>query len=207
MTIRLLAVDEHPLVRIGLTRVCLEAGDILTVGAAGTSAEAVRSAVANRPTVAVVGLRLPDGDGLSTAVRLRELRADLGVVLLGETDDQALTLGALRAGLSGYVAKSAPSSVLVAAIRTADAQPSRFSSPRLGAALRANQPRLAQLSAREREVLQMLADGTSIAIIATRLRLSDSTVKTYVSRIYGKLHVSNRSQALVAALQQGLLAA
>jgi DNA-binding NarL/FixJ family response regulator len=205
MSITLVTVDDQPLIRLGLAWAVAASGDITVVGEAGTGTEALRLVAERQPTVVTLSVRLPDGDGIGYAARLRGARPDLGVVLLGDTIDDALLLGALDADLSAYVTKSSPASTILSAIRHAASEPHSLTSPGLTAAMRDQSIHNGPLSRRELQVLMMMQEGLSIVAIAERLRLSESTVKTYASRIYGKLHVNNRSQALMTALSRGLL--
>ena len=205
MSIRLVAVDEHVLLRLGLAGVLTGSPDITLVGDAGTIAEAERVVAETNPTVVTLGMSLPDGDGIALARKLRGERPDLGVVLLTASSDDALLYRALDAGLSAYVTKSAPVATVLAAVRHAAVAPASFTAPGLQTALnrRHNQGNL--LSPRERQVLLLMRDGSSLPAIATHLEVSEATVKTYVSRLYSKLRVNNRAQALMVAVNQGLL--
>jgi DNA-binding NarL/FixJ family response regulator len=206
VTIRLLVVDEHVLIRLGLTRAVEDCLDITVVGEAASAAAASAAVDRYRPTVVTFGLMLPDGDGILAAQRLRQRVPDLGVVLLSAMDDEAVLLRALDAGLSGYLPKTASTPAVLAAIRHAATAPHTFTSPTLAGALRSRREHTGLLSQREQEVLRLMRDGTSVPRIAGALGVRESTVKTYVGRIYEKLNVNNRSQALMAALHQGLLA-
>jgi DNA-binding NarL/FixJ family response regulator len=206
MTIRLVAVDEHTLLRLGLARVVAAHPDIELVGEAGCADQALRVVEETHPTVVTMGLSLPDGDGIVVAQRLRENRPNLGVVLLTAVADDALLYRALDAGLSAYVTKSAPVQQVLTAIRHASVAPTSFTTPGLAAALSRRQTQGGLLSRRERQVLSLMRDGISLPAIAVQLQVSEATVKTYVSRLYSKLRVNNRSQALMVAVNQGLLA-
>jgi len=206
MTIRLVSVDRHVLLRLGLARVVAAHADIELVGEAGSAADALRVVEETAPTVVTMGLSLPDGDGVAVAQRLRESNPDLGVVLLTATADDALLYRALDAGLSAYVTKSAPVGQVLTAIRHAAVAPTSFTTPGLAAALSRRQSQGGLLSRRERQVLSLMRDGISLPAIAAQLHVSEATVKTYVSRLYSKLRVNNRSQALMVAVNQGLLA-
>jgi DNA-binding NarL/FixJ family response regulator len=205
VTIRLLAVDPHMLLRLGLRQVVAGCPDIELVGEAPTGAEALRLALAHRPDVITIGLLLPDEDGILTATRLRRQLPDLGVVLFTAVDEEAVLLRAADAGLSAYLVKTAAAEAVVAAIRHAAWAPHAFTSPGLAAALRGGPTAGGLLSRREQQVLGLLRDGCSLPAIATRLGVGEATVKTYVSRIYGKLRVNNRTQAVMVALGRGLL--
>ena|SRR5437764_7110440 len=205
MTIRLVAVDEHVLLRLGLARVVATCPDIEMIGEAGSASDAMQIVERTGPTVVTVGLNLPDGDGVSTASKLRGLYPDLGIVLLTAVADDALLYRALDAGLSAYVTKSAPVNLVLSAIRHAAVAPTSFTTPGLAAALARRQNQGGLLSRRERQVLSLMRDGISLPAIASQLHVSEATVKTYVSRLYSKLRVNNRSQALMVAVNQGLL--
>ncbi len=205
MTIALIAVDRHPVLRMGLARVVAGCPDIELVAAAGSAAEAVRLAERTRPTVVTLGGQLADADAVAAATRLRAVVPDVGLVLLVGDDDDDLVPAALAAGVCAVVRKSQPAARVVAAIRSAAADPHSVTQRRLATLLHSQVGQPGGLSERETQVLALLGEGASITSIAGRLRLSESTVKTYVSRIYAKLQVRNRSQALVTAQGRGLL--
>jgi len=205
MAITLVTVHEQPLIRLGLAWAVASSADITLVGEAGSGAEALDVIGRLRPAVITLSVRLPDGEGIELATRLRGTMPDLGVVLLGDTVDEALLLGALDAALSAFVTKTSPAASILSAIRHAAAEPHSLTSPGLAAAMRDQSIRNGPLSRRELQVLMLMQEGLSIVAIAERLRLSESTVKTYTSRIYGKLQVNSRSQALMTALSRGLL--
>jgi DNA-binding NarL/FixJ family response regulator len=204
MSIRPVAVDEHVLLRLGLAGVLTGCPDIVLVGEAGSAADAERVISETAPTVVTIGLNLPDGDGIATARKLRAEYPDLGLVLLTATSDDALLYRALDAGLSAYVTKSAPVQTVLAAVRPAAVSPTSFNAPGLQTALARRHSQSGLLSPRERQVLTLMRDGTSLPAIAVHLEVSEATVKTYVSRLYSKLRVNNRAQALMA-VNQGLL--
>jgi DNA-binding NarL/FixJ family response regulator len=205
MSVRLVTVDEHVLLRLGLARAAAGSPDIDLVGEAATAAEALAVIARTAPTVVTLDVALPDADGMALAQRLRRGNPLLGVVLLSATADDALLYRALDEGLSGYVTKAAPAATVLSAIRHAAAAPDSFTAPGLSAALARRRSASGLLSHRERQVLALMRDGISLPGIASRLGVSEATVKTYVSRLYTKLGVNNRSQALMAAVNQGLL--
>ena len=204
MNLRLVAVDEHVLLRLGLTRLLAGVGDVELVGTAGSLAEAVDVAEATWPDVITFDAGLPDGDGWALARRLRAIRPTVGLVLLSAANDDATLYRAHDEGLSAYVPKDAPSGAVLAAIRHAATAPQSFTAPGLAAAL-ARRRAGNGLSQREKQVLGLMREGISLPGIAERLSVSEATVKTYVARLYTKLRVNNRSQALMAAVNQGLL--
>lgn len=205
MNIRLVAVDEHALLRLGITRLLAGVADIELVGTARTSAEAVTVVEDTWPDVVTFDLNLPDGDGWTLAQRLRAHRPTLGLVLLSATGDDGLLYRAMDAGLSAYVPKDGAPNGLLAAVRHAAGAPRAFNAPGLAAALARRRASSGLLSQRERQVLGLMREGISLPNIADKLAVSEATVKTYVARIYTKLRVNNRSQALMAAANQGLL--
>jgi DNA-binding NarL/FixJ family response regulator len=205
MNVRLVAVDEHALLTLGLTRLLAGVADIDLVGTAGSLAEAATVAEQTRPDVVTFDLGLPDGDGWALARQLRAQRPTVGLVLLSSTTDDALLYRALDEGLSAYVPKDGPPNAVLAAVRHAVTAPRSFNAPGLAAALARRRATSGLLSQRERQVLGLMREGISLPSIAERLAVSEATVKTYVARIYTKLRVNNRSQALMAAANQGLL--
>jgi DNA-binding NarL/FixJ family response regulator len=205
MNVRLVAVDEHVLLRLGLTRLLAGVADIDLVGTAGSLAEAVEAVEGTWPDVVSVDAGLPDGDGWTLARRLRSLRPTLGLVLLSATNDDATLYRALDDDFSAFVPKAGPPGAVLAAIRHAAAAPHSFNAPGLAAALARRRASNGLLSQRERQVLGLMREGISLPGIAERLAVSEATVKTYVARMYTKLRVNNRSQALMAAVNHGLL--
>lgn len=204
MTIRLVAVDEHVLLRLGLARVVAGCQDIDLVGETDTISEAVEVITKSHATVITIDTSL-GGDGIGAATRLRSHFPELGVVALSPADDDALLYRALDAGMSAYLTKAAPASAVLAAIRHASVAPHSFTAPGLAAALDRRRGQQGLLSQREREVLTLMRDGRSLPNIAAAMQVSEATVKTYVSRLYSKLRVNNRSQALMVAVNRGLL--
>jgi DNA-binding NarL/FixJ family response regulator len=207
MTIRLVAIDEHVLLRMGLARIVAATPDIELAGEAGSGAEAVEVVRAVRPHVVTIGLNLPDTDGVEIGTRLREELPDLGVVLLTMVMSDAPLLRSMAAGLSAFVSKSAEVPVVLAAIRHAAAAPHSFAAPGLAEVLRRQSSQSALLSHRENQVLGLMRDGRTLPAIAAEMHVSLATVKTYVARLYTKLKVNNRAQALMVAANMGLLTA
>jgi len=207
MSIRMVIVDSHTLTRLGLTGLVSVHPDIEIVGEASSAAEATRVVAATRPDVVTVDAALPDGDGLRLAGDLRGRYRALGIVVLTSYGEDNMLFRALEAGVSAFVAKTAPVAEVLGAIRHAAVAASSFTAAGLGPALarrRGADDRFA-LSPREREVLQLLAGGLSIPAIAASMFLSQSTAKTYVARLYDKLGAANRAQALMVAWRHGLV--
>ena len=207
MAIRVVVVDGHTLTRFGLTTLAAAHADLEVVAEARTAAEASEVIAAVRPDVVTVAVGLPDGDGLKLARELRDRHPSLGIVVLTAQGEDDVLFRALETGASAFVGKTAPVEEIVCAIRHAAVAASSFTASGLAMAMARRQStteRLA-LSPREREVLALLQDGVSIPAIARTLYVSPSTAKTYVSRLYDKLGASNRAQALMAALRNGLI--
>lgn len=203
-----LLVDDHELIRHGLRQAFDRDGEFTVIGEAGTKAEAIDLALRLSPQVVVLDVRLPDGDGLSVAKELRQRNAEVGIVVLTMYAGDEQLFAALDAGASAFVPKDAPARDVVAAARHASLSPRSFTAPDLAEAMRRRLvPSGPQLSARENDVLQGLADGLSVAELAKRLYISESTAKTHISRLYDKLGAANRAQALMTAMRLGLISA
>ncbi len=206
VTATVLLVDDHELIRQGLRHAFERDPDFSVVGEAGSLVDATRLANTLRPDVVVLDVRLPDGNGLDLAQNLRRARSDVGLVILTMYAGDDQLFAALDAGASAFVPKSAPSSDVVAAAKHAAAKPTSFVASDLAEAMRRRlNPTGPQLTRREREVLDLLAEGLGVANIARKLYISESTTKTHVSKLYDKLGAANRAQAIMAAVHAGLL--
>jgi DNA-binding NarL/FixJ family response regulator len=212
--IRVLIADDQPLVRDGLTAIIGADPELEVVAEASTGREALRLARELRPDVVVMDVRMPDLDGIEATRELfrgPDVRAR--VLVLTTYDVDAYVLEALRAGASGFLLKDAPRYQLLAAIRTVAAGDTLLAptvTRRLVEAhLRRPSPdaeaQLAELTEREREILGLVGRGLSNAEIAGRLVLGESTVKTHVGRIFTKLGLRDRAQAVIAAYESGLI--
>lgn len=209
MTIRLAVVESQTLVRYGLRELIAQHSDIEIVAECATAGEAPKIVSAASPDVVTVDVGLPDGDGMRLARELRDRRADLGIVILTSTNLDDVLFRALETGVSAFVAKTAPVEEVLAAIRHSAVAASSFTASGLASALtrrRETADRL-MLSPRERQVLNLLGEGLSVPMIALRMYISYSTAKTYVARLYQKLGATNRAQALMTAMQHGLISA
>src|SRR5438876_176763 len=205
---KVLLVDDHDLIRKGLRHAFERDRQFEVVGEAATAAEAVRQAGALQPDVVIMDLRLPDGSGLEATRALRKTSNTMGIVVLTMYAGDDQLFGALEAGASAFVPKTAPADEVVAAARHAASAPSAFTAADLAEAMKRRlAPTGPQLSPREGQVLRLLADGMSVAGIAKQLFVSESTAKTHISKLYEKLGAANRAQALMTALRLGLLEA
>jgi DNA-binding NarL/FixJ family response regulator len=207
MPIRLAIVDSHTLTRYGLRELVSQQSDIEIVAECKSAGGAPAMLAAARPDVVTVDVSLPDADGLQLAREFRDRHADLGIVILTSQHEDDVLFRALETGVSAFVAKTAPVEEVLAAIRHAAVAASSFTAAGLALALarrRTVQDRL-MLSPRETQVLHLLRDGLSIPAIAMAMFISQSTAKTYVSRLYEKLGAANRSQALLTAVHYGLI--
>lgn len=202
-----LLIDDHELIRHGLRLAFERSGDFMVVAEAASIAEGLTMARQHTPDVTVVDIRLPDGSGLDATRHLRELSPDIGVVVLTMYAGDEHLFAALDAGASAFVAKNAASDDVVAAARHAAVSPHSFTTRDLASALRRRMtPRGPQLSDRERQVLDLLAEGLGVAAVSRHLFISDSTTKTHIARLYEKLGAANRAQAIMNAVKAGLLA-
>jgi DNA-binding NarL/FixJ family response regulator len=206
VTISILLVDDHQLIREGLRRAFERSGDFDVVGEAGSVAEASEMIAKTSPDVAIFDVRLPDGSGIDAARGARAEHPNLGIVVLTMYAGDDQLFGALDAGASAFVAKDAPAEDVVVAARHAARSPRSFTAPDLAEAMKRRMtPSGPQLSPREQEVLDLLAEGLGVAQISRRLFISDSTTKTHISKLYEKLGAGNRAQAIMAALKLGLI--
>lgn len=206
---RVLLVDDHDLIRKGLRHAFERDRSFEVVGEAGSAAEAIRQAGALNPDVVIMDLQLADkSSGLEATRTLRKSNPSMGIVVLTMYAGDDTLFGALEAGASAFVPKSAPADEVVAAARHAASSPSAFTADGLADAMKRRlAPQGPQLSPRESQVLRLLAEGMSVAGIAKQLYVSESTAKTHISKLYEKLGSANRAQALMTALKLGLLEA
>jgi len=203
---RVLIVDDHPLYRDALARLVESLPDLEVAGLAGDGAEAVARVEAGDVDVVLMDLNLPSLSGLDATGRIAALPEPPAVLVVTMVDDDDTVVAAMRAGARGYVLKGASSEEVAAAIRTVMAGGAVFGAgvaARLLAQSRAPEPGDgAELTAREREVLGLLAQGSTNKQIALALGLSLKTVQNYVSSILGKLQVADRTQAALRAQQR-----
>ncbi|MEU3852253.1 response regulator transcription factor [Streptomyces sp. NPDC029554] len=208
--IRVFLLDDHEVVRRGVHDLLDDEPDIAVVGEAATAEQALVRVPALRPHVAVLDVRLPDGDGVSVCRELRSRMPDLACLMLTSFDDEEALLDSIMAGASGYVLKQIQGSDLVSAVRTVAAGQSLLdpsATARLMARLRQTQEpepepdALPGLTEREREILALIGEGLTNRQIGRRLYLAEKTVKNHISRLLAKLGVERRIQAAVLATQ------
>ena len=207
MTITVLLVDDHELIRQGLARAFERDDQMTVVGQAGGVAEALSSYATLQPDVVVTDLQLLDGHGLDVVRGIRAESETVGLVVLTMHAGDDQIFAAMEAGASGFVGKDSKATEVVSAAKHAAVAPRTFLCTGLAGAMmrRASTPSTPTLSAREEEVLVLLAEGLGTGEIAARLFLSESTAKTHITHIYQKLGAANRAQALVTAMRMGLL--
>jgi DNA-binding NarL/FixJ family response regulator len=200
-------VDGHTLIRYAMTHLAQQYDDLEVVGFSGTAAGALEVVQRTVPDVVTVDVALPDGDGLVLARQLRDRYAALGVVLLTSHGEDDVLFRALETGMSAFVPKTAPVEEILGAIRHAGVAAGSFTAVGLADALTRRRQAIDgfALSRREQEVLDLLQRGLSIPAMAQAMYVSASTVKTYVARLYDKLGACNRVQALMTALELGLI--
>ncbi|MGW7566108.1 response regulator [Streptomyces tendae] len=208
--IRVFLLDDHEVVRRGVRDLLDDEPDITVTGEAGTVEQALVRVPALRPQVAVLDVRLPDGEGVSVCRELRSRMPELACLMLTSFDDEEALLDSIMAGAAGYVLKQIQGSDLVTAVRTVAAGQSLLdpsAATRLMARLRGEQAKeeepdaLPGLTDREREILALIGEGLTNRQIGQRLYLAEKTVKNHISRLLAKLGVERRIQAAVIATQ------
>jgi DNA-binding NarL/FixJ family response regulator len=195
-------LDDHEVVRRGVRDMLEAEEDLVVVGEAGSAAEALARASVLRPDVAVLDVRLPDGDGVSVCRELRAGIPDLRCLMLTSFADDEALIGAVMAGAAGYVLKQVHGSDLVGAVRTVaaggsllDPEATRLVLDRLRRPEREDP--LSHLTAQERRILDLIAEGLTNRQIGVEMFLAEKTVKNYVSSLLGKLGLQRRTQAAV----------
>jgi DNA-binding NarL/FixJ family response regulator len=210
VSVRILIVDDHAVVRSGIRLLLAAEDDLEPVGEAGTAREAIFEARSLKPDVVLMDVVMPDGNGLDAIPTLLHEHPELKVLMLSMQDDPQYVRQAFAAGASGYVLKEAADTEVVAAVREV-ARGGRYVHPELGARLVAaeteEQRRAEQdpLSEREREVLRLLALGHTNQEIAKQLYISVRTAETHRAHIMQKLRLSSRAELVRYALAHGLL--
>jgi len=209
MTIAVFIADDHSVVREGLANLLAAQPDLRVVGTAAEGREAVRQVVQLQPQVVILDIAMPQMNGIEAAREIRERAPQSRVVILSMYSSAEHVFHALEAGARAYVLKESAASEIVAAVRAAHAG-RRYLSPKVAEIMAdmverssAESP-LSRLSARERQVLQLVAEGHSSAQIAALLHLSPKSVDTYRSRVMQKLHLGDVASLVKFAIQHGL---
>jgi DNA-binding NarL/FixJ family response regulator len=205
--IRLLIVDDHPIMRDGLRGVFSDDPDFEVVGEAGDGAEAVALAARLAPDVILMDLRMPVMGGVEAITKLRAAGHPARVLILTTYDTDRDVLPAIEAGATGYLLKDAPRDELLRAVRAAQAGRPVLAPSVAGALMSRAGGRTpeATLSPREVEVLKLVAEGATNQSAARRLMVSETTIKTHLLHIYAKLEVRDRASAVATAYKRGLL--
>jgi DNA-binding NarL/FixJ family response regulator len=204
--IRLLIVDDHPVVRDGLRGMLESQPDFEVVGEAGDGSEAVQQVENLKPDIVLMDLRMPVMDGVTALGEIKANNPEVQVLVLTTYDSDADILPAIEAGAAGYMLKDSSKEELYDGIRAA-ARGETVLAPAVAARLvgRMRAPAEEKLSSREVEVLQLVAEGASNSEIAQQLHISQATVKSHLVNIFRKLGVSDRTAAVTMALRKGIL--
>ena len=211
-TIRVLVADDHGVVREGLRAVLSPEPDMEVVGEATTGKEVVERAAELRPDVILMDIQMPETNGIEATHRILDANPDVGVVVLTMYEDDDSVFAAMRAGARGYVLKGAPPSEILKVVRAVAAGEAHFG-PEIARRLMSffsepspasTQDIFPELSAREVEILDLIAQGHTNAKIAARLYLSPKTVGNHISHIFTKLQVADRAHAIIRAREAGL---
>ncbi|MFF1296363.1 MULTISPECIES: response regulator [unclassified Streptomyces] len=208
--IQVFLLDDHEVVRRGVRDLLNDEPDITVIGEAGNVEQALVRVPALRPQVAVLDVRLPDGDGVTVCRELRSRMPELACLMLTSFDDEEALLDSIMAGASGYVLKQIQGSDLVSAVRTVargqslldpSATTKLMARLRQGEQVKEEPDALPGLTDREREILALIGEGLTNRQIGQRLYLAEKTVKNHISRLLAKLGVERRIQAAVIATQ------
>ena len=200
--IRVFLLDDHEIVRRGLRELLEAEDDIVVIGEASTAAEATARVPALRPDVAVLDVRLPDGDGITVCREIRSAVPTLACLMLTSFADDEAMFGAIMAGASGYVLKQVRGSDIIGAVRTVAAGGSLLDPRATGLVMERLRNRatpkddpLSALSEQERRILDLIGEGLTNRQISERMFLAEKTVKNYVSSVFSKLGLERRTQA------------
>jgi DNA-binding NarL/FixJ family response regulator len=205
-SVRVLLVDDHPVVRAGVAGMLAAEPDIEIVGEASDGDEGVARARAERPDVVLMDLRMPGRDGVAATAAITAEMPDVHVLVLTTYDSDRDIVHAVEAGATGYLLKDSPRADLADAVRAA-ARGETVLAPPVAARLvkHLQAPAAETLTRREAEVLALVAEGLTNADIGRRLFISEATVKTHLLRVFAKLDVDDRTRAVMVAHQRGLL--
>ncbi len=200
---RIMIADDHPVVREGLRALIERRPDMVVVAEAATGREALVAATRHKPDIALLDLRMPEIEGADLIAALTHCSPVTRIVALSTFAGDEDIFAALRAGAKAYLLKDAPREDLLACIRAVSSG-STWMSPSAAATL-ATRVGTPELTAREKDVLRLMAAGKSNREIGTSLRVAEGTVKAHVSRIFGKLGVTARTEAVTQAVRRGLV--
>ena len=208
--IRVLLADDHQVVRRGIRDILIDGG-VEVVAEAGDGDEALRLIAERRPDVAVLDIQMPGRSGIDVARAVRAQRLPVGLLILTSYDDEPFVIAALEVGVNGYVMKTADAEEIVAAVQAVYEGQSVLDPALVGTVMRAAagvnrpQPTVDDLTDRELNVLREAARGLTNKAIGVKLNISDRTVQGHLRKIFDKLQVGNRTEAVVKAAQLGLL--
>lgn len=208
--IKILIVDDHSLIRVGLKQVISDVDDIVVAGEAASGQEAYEQVMENNFDVVLLDINMPGENGVETLKRIKSKKPDIDVIMLSVYPEDQYAVRAIKAGASGYLTKDTDMSVMLDAIRKVY-EGGRYISPVLAESLAAyvekdsERPLHEKLSDREFQVMRMLTKGKKIKEIAEELYLSESTVTTYKSRIMNKLDIRNDVQLAIYAMKHNLV--
>lgn len=204
--IRIVLVDDHPVVRMGLRGMLDAEPDLTVVGEACSGVAGAALAVSLRPDIVLMDLRMPGGDGVDATAEILSTTTGVRVMVLTTYESDRDILRAIEAGASGYLLKDASPSELADAVRAAS-RGETVLAPSVASTLvrQVRRPAPPSLSARETEVLRLVAAGLTNADIGKRLFISEATVKTHLLRAFNKLDVADRTAAVTTAMRHGLL--
>ncbi len=211
--IRVVVVDDHPVVRRGLRALLDSLGDVEVVGEVADGEAAVREVQLTHPDVVLMDVQLPGVDGVEATRRVCRARPDVAVLMLTMFDDDSTVFAAMRAGARGYLLKGAEQEEIGRALRAVVAGQVVFGpgvAARVlglfsgGAVPAVGEPAFPELTERERQILDLLAAGRRTASIAQALHLSPKTVSNHLTAVFAKLQVAGRAEAIVEARQRGL---
>lgn len=200
-----LVVDDHPALCRGLAAALANEEDLEVVGQAGDAREALRLAARRRPAVVVLDIQMPGMDGLECCAEMRAVEGPPEVVLYTAFDDPSLLDAGLEAGATGFVLKSAPTGDVVRAVRAVAAGRPFVDAELTSALLQRRDREGSPLSAREAEVLQLLANGKTTDAVGQELFLSPATIRSYAESAMGKLESRNRVHAIATAIRRRLI--
>ncbi|MFN8035605.1 MAG: response regulator transcription factor [Acidimicrobiia bacterium] len=203
--VRVFLLDDHEVVRRGLKDLLEDGGDVVVVGEAGTAAEALSRIPPTRPDVAILDVRLPDGDGVEVCRDVRAKHPEIQCLILTSFSDDEALFQAIMAGAAGYLLKQVKGTDLIDAVQRVatgqsllDPAVTRRVLERLRTGPEEDE-RLARLTEQERRILELIAEGLTNRQIAERVHLAEKTVKNYVSNLLAKLGMERRTQAAVYA--------